>query len=68
MHLTPAGLYFYYNFCYQQVLLRSFHSKPTERKVHAHARKCEKPFTCSLEQHLWTAGNILYFVLLATLI
>ena len=38
-----------------------------ERKVRAHTRKYEKLFACSLEQHLWDTGNILYFVLLATL-
>ena len=33
--------------------------------MRVHERKCENAFTCSLEQHLSTAGNILYFVLLA---
>ena len=37
----------------------------TERKERVHARKFDKSFTCSLEQHLWKAGNILCFVLLA---
>ena len=36
----------------------------TEWKLRTHARKCEKAFTCSLEQYLSTAGNILYFVVL----
>ena len=48
---------------YRNVIGKLAH--PTERKLRAHARKGEKAFTCSLEQHLSTAGNIVYFVLLA---